>query len=60
MICVPTPVNKHKIPNLSSLKKASRIVSKYIQKGSTVIFEPTVYPGATEEICIPILENFQN
>ena len=58
VICVPTPVNKHKIPNLSLLKKASRIVSKYIQKGSTVIFEPTVYPGATEEICIPILEKF--
>ena len=56
IITVPTPVNKAHIPDFSPLISASEIVGKYLTKGATVIFESTVYPGATEEICIPILE----
>ena len=56
IITVPTPINKKKEPDLSYLKKASRIVGKSLTKDSLVIYESTVYPGATEEICIPILE----
>ena len=56
IIAVPTPINLKKIPDLSLLKKASSIVGKYLNHNDIVIYESTVYPGATEEICVPILE----
>ncbi|MCK5512420.1 MAG: nucleotide sugar dehydrogenase [Thermodesulfovibrionia bacterium] len=58
IIAVPTPIDKHKIPDLSPLKSASEIVGKRIQKGTIIIYESTVYPGVTEEICVPIIERF--
>ncbi len=56
IITVPTPVDNGNHPNLEPLKKASEIVGRLIKNGDVVIFESTVYPGATEEICVPILE----
>jgi len=56
IVAVPTPVDKLKSPDLSFLKEASRTVGRQITKGSVVVYESTVYPGATEEVCVPILE----
>jgi UDP-N-acetyl-D-galactosamine dehydrogenase len=56
IITVPTPVDKSKSPNLEPLKKACGIVGKLLKPDDVVIFESTVYPGATEEICVPILK----
>ncbi|WEK53637.1 MAG: nucleotide sugar dehydrogenase [Candidatus Cohnella colombiensis] len=56
IVAVPTPVDNAKIPNLNALKKATELVAKYLSRGTTVVYESTVYPGATEEVCIPILE----
>ena len=56
IITVPTPVDIHNIPDLSPLKLASKMVGGFLKKGDTVIYESTVYPGVTEEICVPILE----
>ncbi len=56
IIAVPTPVNDARQPDFSPLEGASRIVGKYLKAGATVIYESTVYPGTTEEICVPILE----
>ncbi|MEZ5524775.1 MAG: Vi polysaccharide biosynthesis UDP-N-acetylglucosamine C-6 dehydrogenase TviB [Pseudomonadales bacterium] len=56
IVTVPTPVDKHRQPDLSPLKAASKTVASVISKGDTVIYESTVYPGATEEDCIPIIE----
>ena len=56
IITVPTPIDKYNNPDLSYLINASEIVSRYIQVGSHIIFESTVFPGATEEICLPILK----
>tara|TARA_B110000444_G_scaffold90697_1_gene85679 strand:- start:18721 stop:19995 length:1275 start_codon:yes stop_codon:yes gene_type:complete len=56
IIAVPTPINKSNKPNLKFLKTASLDVGKIMKKNSIVVYESTVYPGATEEICIPILE----
>ncbi len=56
IVTVPTPIDKHKIPDLTPLYKASETVGKVLKKGDIVIYESTVYPGATEEECIPILE----
>ena len=56
IICVPTPINSEKLPDLSALKNASQTVAKYIHKNDIVIYESTVYPGTTDEICIPLLE----
>ncbi len=56
IITVPTPLTKSKLPNLTFLKKATHTVAKYIKKKDLVIFESTVYPGATEEICLPIIK----
>ncbi|MEK7308390.1 MAG: nucleotide sugar dehydrogenase [Nitrospirota bacterium] len=58
IIAVPTPIDEHKIPDLLPLKSASEIVGKYLRKGAVVVYESTVYPGVTEEICIPIVEKF--
>lgn len=56
IITVPTPVDSSNTPDLTALKNASRLVGQYLRKGSIVIYESTVYPGATEEVCVPILE----
>lgn len=56
IVTVPTPVDKNNYPDFTPLIKASETVGRVIKKGSTVIYESTVYPGATEEICVPILE----
>ncbi len=57
IITVPTPINKLKKPDLAPLKEACKLVGKYLRNDSTVIIESTVYPGLTEEVCVPILEN---
>jgi len=56
IIGVPTDIDAHKVPNLSPLKKASESVAKALKKGDYVVYESTVYPGCTEEDCLPILE----
>ncbi|WP_456471341.1 Vi polysaccharide biosynthesis UDP-N-acetylglucosamine C-6 dehydrogenase TviB [Caminibacter sp.] len=56
IITVPTPIDNHKNPDLTPLKKASETVGKVLKKGDIVIYESTVYPGCTEEVCVPILE----
>ena len=56
IITVPTPIDNYKKPDISALIKASETVGKYLKKGGVVIYESTVYPGATEEECVPILE----
>ncbi|HAO22961.1 MAG: GDP-mannose dehydrogenase [Desulfobacteraceae bacterium IS3] len=56
IVAVPTPINEYRIPDLSPLEGASRAVGKNMAKGTCVVFESTVYPGATEEVCIPIIE----
>jgi len=56
IVAVPTPVNADHTPDLKPVESASRTVGKNLSKGSIVVFESTVYPGVTEEICIPILE----
>jgi len=56
IVAVPTPIDEYKIPDLSPVKNAAATVGKYITKGSVVVFESTVYPGVTEEICAPIIE----
>ena len=56
IVTVPTPITDENIPDLTPLKKASEALSKVIALGDVVVFESTVYPGATEEVCIPIIE----
>jgi UDP-N-acetyl-D-galactosamine dehydrogenase len=56
IIAVPTPVDEAHQPNFSPLIKASAAAGKHMKKGATIIYESTVYPGATEEVCIPVLE----
>lgn len=56
IIAVPTPIDRHKQPNLRPLQGASSLVGKVLSEGDIVVYESTVYPGATEEICVPILE----
>ena len=56
IITVPTPINKIKDPDFYFVEEACKLVGKYINKGNIIVFESTVYPGATREICIPILE----
>jgi len=56
VVAVPTPVDEHKVPNLRPVLGASTTVGKALKKGDYVIFESTVYPGCTEEDCIPVLE----
>ncbi len=56
IVAVPTPINEHKNPELKPLLSATKSVGKVLQKGDYVIFESTVYPGCTEEDCIPVLE----
>lgn len=56
VIAVPTPVDKHNKPDLTPLISATKSVAKYLKKGDYVLYESTVYPGCTEEECVPILE----
>ena len=56
VVTVPTPVDKHNKPDLTPLYKASETVAKVLKKGDIVIYESTVYPGVTEEECVPVLE----
>ncbi len=58
IVTVPTPIDKNKRPDLTPLIKASETVGKVLKKGDIVIYESTVYPGATEEDCVPVLEKF--
>ncbi|MDA7781496.1 Vi polysaccharide biosynthesis UDP-N-acetylglucosamine C-6 dehydrogenase TviB [Candidatus Pelagibacter sp.] len=56
IVTVPTPIDKYKKPDLTALEKSSETVGDVLKKGDIVIYESTVYPGATEEVCVPILE----
>lgn len=56
VVTVPTPIDRYKVPNLDPLKSACRAIGSVMQLGSIIVFESTVFPGTTEEICIPILE----
>ena len=56
IVAVPTPIDKYKMPQLEPLKSATAMVAKHLKKGDCVVFESTVFPGCTEEICVPILE----
>lgn len=58
IVAVPTPINEHHLPDLRPLLAASETVGKILKKGDYVVFESTVYPGCTEEECIPVLEKF--
>jgi len=58
IVTVPTPIDKHKKPDLTPLIKASESIGKILKKDDIVIYESTVYPGATEEECVPVLEKF--
>jgi UDP-N-acetyl-D-glucosamine/UDP-N-acetyl-D-galactosamine dehydrogenase len=58
IVAVPTPINKHNLPDLTPLIKASETLGRVLKKGDIVVYESTVYPGATEEDCVPVLEQF--
>ena len=60
IVTVPTPIDKHKKPDLTPLIKASETIGKVLKIDDIVIYESTVYPGATEEECVPVLEKFSN
>src|SRR5699024_10475093 len=56
IVAVPTPINMDKTPNLTPIISASKTIGRNLVKGSVIVFESTVYPGTTEEVCIPIIE----
>lgn len=56
IVAVPTPINSDKTPDLSPIEGASRLIGRHLSRGSVVVYESTVYPGVTEDFCIPILE----
>jgi len=56
IVTVPTPVNDHNKPDLNPVRAASHLIARNLSPGSIVVYESTVYPGVTEEICLPILE----
>ena len=58
IVCVPTPINHKKLPNLNYLRKACISIGKILKKNNTIIFESTVYPGCTEEFCLPLIERY--
>lgn len=60
IVAVPTPVDAHNVPDLTPIQKASETVGKAIKKGDYVVYESTVYPGCTEEDCIPIIEKLSS
>ena len=57
IVTVPTPITKNKLPDLSAVVSATKIICKYLKKNDYVIYESTFYPGVTEDICIKIIEN---
>ncbi len=57
IVTVPTPINSSNRPNLTPIKRSTESIAKILKKGDIVIYESTVYPGVTEEVCVPILEN---
>ncbi len=57
IVAVPTPVDEHNVPDLVPVQRASETIGKVIKKGDYVVYESTVYPGCTEEDCVPIIEN---
>jgi len=56
IVTVPTPIDEHKRPDLGPLRRASETVGRVLKRGDVVVYESTVYPGCTEEVCVPILE----
>ncbi|TLX45314.1 Vi polysaccharide biosynthesis protein VipA/TviB, partial [Pseudoalteromonas phenolica] len=56
IVTVPTPIDDNNAPDLTPLQKASEMLGEFVKKGDVVIYESTVYPGATEEVCLPIIE----
>ena len=60
IVTVPTPIDQHKQPDLTPLIKASEMLGTVVSKGDIIIYESTVYPGATEERCIPVVERVSN
>jgi len=56
IVTVPTPIDEFKTPDLTSIKEASKMLGKILKRGDIVVYESTVYPGCTEEVCVPILE----
>ena len=60
IVTVPTPIDSKNKPDLKPLISASSMIAKFIKKGSLIIFESTVYPGATEEVCVPVLEEISS
>ena len=60
IVTVPTPIDQYKQPNLTPLIKASEMLGKVINRGDVIVYESTVYPGATEEDCIPVIERVSN
>ena len=58
IVAVPTPVDEHNVPDLTPVMRASETIGKVVKKGDYVVFESTVYPGCTEEDCLPIIESF--
>ncbi|MFY0631906.1 MAG: nucleotide sugar dehydrogenase [Flavobacteriaceae bacterium] len=56
IVAVPTPIDNLKKPNLEPIKSATATIAKYLKKGDCIVFESTVFPGCTEEVCVPILE----
>lgn len=60
LVTVPTPIDEFKTPNLEPLKEATKMLGGILKKGDTVIYESTVYPGCTQEVCVPILEKVSN
>ena len=60
IICVPTPISSNKQPDLRNIKSATKLIAPNLKSNSIVIYESTVYPGLTDEICVPILEKFSN
>ncbi|QQJ53317.1 nucleotide sugar dehydrogenase [Staphylococcus pseudintermedius] len=60
IITVPTPINQDNTPDLSPIENATKLVGKYLQEGGYIIYESTVYPGVTEDVCVPLLEEISN
>ncbi len=60
IVTVPTPIDKNKKPNLNPLKESTKLIASILKQGDIVIYESTVYPGVTEDVCVPILEKHSN
>lgn len=60
IVTVPTPIDEYNAPDLTPLRKASEMLGKILKSGDIVIYESTVFPGCTEEVCVPVLEHFSN